>query len=268
MGKGFKHGASGAKKKEENPLNFELVAYPSEVELNVATPAENTIGVITQNPITGWYFSATQPENMKEGEVWISVGASSGVEFNALKEKMIMVYPASVKQWVNSKLNDVTAKSYKNGAWVEWRSGGYIFSSNSGLTSGYTLILSKASTSSEVVVNEKSITFKACAVETHGEVGIGIAEEVDMSNYKTLNCKFTLDSSGSNNDGEPYGAVLGVRNSAMIDNKPGNGTWLAKKYDTKGLGEKTISVDISAVSAGYVAFSGIMSGTLHDLWME
>ena len=113
MGKGFKHGASGATKEAENHLNFEIVA----------SPAENTIGLITTNPIRGWYFTATQPENAAEGEVWVNVGASSEVAFNALKENTINVYPLSVKQYVSSAWVDVTAKSYQNEKWVDWWNG-------------------------------------------------------------------------------------------------------------------------------------------------
>lgn len=104
-------------------LNFEVVAYPNEVDLNTATPAENTIGIVTTNPIKGWYFSATQPENMADGEVWISVGTASSIEFNALKKNGIQVYPISAKQYVNGALVDVTAKSYSGGAWKAWWAG-------------------------------------------------------------------------------------------------------------------------------------------------
>lgn len=114
MAKGFKHGGGA------NPLNFTVKAYPSEVELNNATAAENTIGVVTTNPITGWYFAYAQPENMVEGEVWITTGVSSSVEFNALKTNNVMVYPLVAKQMVSGTLKDVTAKSYQNGEWVGW----------------------------------------------------------------------------------------------------------------------------------------------------
>lgn len=114
MGHGYKHGASG---KKENPLNFEVVAYPSDVELNTATPEVFTIGVVTTNPITGWYFTATQPENMVEGEVWFATGTSSDVAFNALKKNDVHVYPVKATQYVNSELKEVTAKIYQDREW-------------------------------------------------------------------------------------------------------------------------------------------------------
>lgn len=114
MGHGYKHGASG---KKENPLSFEVVSYPSDVELNTATPEVFTIGVVTTNPITGWYFSATQPENMVEGEVWFATGTSSDVAFNALKKNDVHVYPVKATQYVNSELKEVTAKIYQDREW-------------------------------------------------------------------------------------------------------------------------------------------------------
>ena len=94
MAKGFKHGASG-----ESPLNFSVKTYPSETELKADTPHENTIGVITTTTISGWVFSATEPTKPEVGMVWFTLGTSSPVAFNALKNDTIQVYPVSAKQY-------------------------------------------------------------------------------------------------------------------------------------------------------------------------
>ena len=98
-------------------LNFKVVGNPQPTN-----PKENTIWVNTDVEIPNWYFSATQPENMQPGEVWISTGTSSTVAFNALKKGgTVMVYPISAKQMgQDGVLVDVTAKSWQNGAWVDW----------------------------------------------------------------------------------------------------------------------------------------------------
>lgn len=83
-------------------------------------PRENTIWVNTDKKITGYYFSATQPENMTEGEVWFSVGTFSSVAFSATKKNSVMVYPLLAKQKIDGALVDVTAKSYQGGKWVDW----------------------------------------------------------------------------------------------------------------------------------------------------
>lgn len=56
----------------------------------------------------------------EEGTVWITTGASSTVEFNALKKHGLKVYPISAKQYVGGAWVDKTAKSRQNGEWVNW----------------------------------------------------------------------------------------------------------------------------------------------------
>lgn len=100
-------------------LNFKVVSGTTAP----SNPSENTIWVNTDKEITGYYFSATQPKNMVEGEVWILTGTFSPVEFNAMKKNGIQVYPCSAKQYVSGAWKDVTSKSYQNGAWRDWWNG-------------------------------------------------------------------------------------------------------------------------------------------------
>lgn len=97
-------------------LNFKIVGGTSAP----ANPNENTIWVNTSQKITGYYFSATQPENMDDGEVWISIGKSSPVAFNSLKKNTVQVYPLSAKQYVSGEWVNKTAKTYQSGAWRDW----------------------------------------------------------------------------------------------------------------------------------------------------
>lgn len=101
-------------------LNFKVLAYATEADLQAATPAENTIGIITETPITSWIFSATEPSPAAAGMVWITVGTASTFEFNALKKNAIQIYPISAKQYVSGAWMDVTAMSYQGGEWVAW----------------------------------------------------------------------------------------------------------------------------------------------------
>ena len=119
MGKGYKHGGSGG----ANPLNFVVKPYPSETELKADKPRENTVGVITTTTMTSWVFSASEPTNPDVGMVWVCVGTSSAVEFNALKKNTLQVYPINVKQYEGGKFVDKTAFSYQNGEWVDWWNG-------------------------------------------------------------------------------------------------------------------------------------------------
>ena len=116
MAKGFKHGPGGVS------LNFAVKAYPSEEALLAAAPKDNTIGIITDTPITSWIFSESEPESA-HGLLWVTTADNSPVEFNALKKNGILVYPLSAKQYIDGAWVDVTAKSYQNGAWKSWWNG-------------------------------------------------------------------------------------------------------------------------------------------------
>ena len=50
-------------------LNFKVLAYATEEVLLAATSVENTIGIITETPITSWIFSATEPSPAAAGMV-------------------------------------------------------------------------------------------------------------------------------------------------------------------------------------------------------
>ena len=94
-------------------LNFRVVGNPQP-----ANPKENTIWVNTDVKITGWVFASAEPEAPADGMVWISTGASSSVEFNALKKNGIQVYPLSAKQYISGAWVGVSIKVYKDGTWT------------------------------------------------------------------------------------------------------------------------------------------------------
>ena len=92
MAKGFKKGVGGT------DLNFNVIGYTTDALMQADMPRENTIGIITSHKITGYSLSANMPENMAEGEVWISIGLSSPVSFSVLRKPTIMVHPCFAKQ--------------------------------------------------------------------------------------------------------------------------------------------------------------------------
>ena len=97
-------------------LNFKIVGGTSEPP----SPSNNTIWIDTNIEITSWALSATIPTSPSEGMVWITIGDSSTVSFNALKKNSIMVYPISAQQYISGSWTDKTAASYQNGSWVDW----------------------------------------------------------------------------------------------------------------------------------------------------
>lgn len=114
-------------------LNFKVIAVVSESALP-STAAENTIAVITTSPITSYVFSSTAPTSPAEGMVWFATGTASTVEFNAIKRNGLWVYPTGCQQYVSGAWASKTAKTYQNGAWVDWMK--YIYSAGSAST-GY-----------------------------------------------------------------------------------------------------------------------------------
>lgn len=95
-----------------NPLNFKVVGNPMP-----SNPKENTIWVNTDVKITGWVFSAAEPETFADGVVWFLTGAFGSARFNALKKHGIQLCPLSAKQYVGGSLVDKEAQIYKDGAW-------------------------------------------------------------------------------------------------------------------------------------------------------
>lgn len=161
-------------------LNFKVICNPQP-----STAKENTIWVDTDR-INNCYFSATQPENMVEYDVWFYTSTYSPVEFNALKKNGIQVYPLSAKQMVSGALKDVTAKSYQGGEWVDWIR--YLYNVGDECTSitGGWVIVDTASNGS-VTKNSKSITLDATGVTGQNHiVVIYTAEKIDVSDMSKI----------------------------------------------------------------------------------
>lgn len=108
-------------------LNFDIVAYETEEALLASTPAENTIGVVTTTGISSWTFNTVEPTDPVSGMVWICVGTTSVVEFNALKKNSLYVYPRTVKQYVDSSWVSKTALIYQGEAWNELLESFYLY---------------------------------------------------------------------------------------------------------------------------------------------
>lgn len=162
------------------PLNFKVVPNP-----RPDTAKENTIWVDTDR-INNYYFSATQPENMVNYDVWFHVGTSSSVEFNALKKNGIQVYPISAKQYIGGALVDKTAKSCLGGVWVDWIR--YLYHTGDECTdiTGGWVVIDTASNGS-VTKNGNNITLTATGVLGQNNiVVIHTAKKINVADISTL----------------------------------------------------------------------------------
>ena len=155
-------------------LNFRVVGNPQP-----ANPTENCIWVDTDTPINSWIFSATQPSPAEPGMVWITIGKSSPVEFNALKKNGIQVYPVTAKQFIGGAWVDKTAKSWQGGAWVDWIT--YFYKEGNqynGITGGW----SNIATAQWTFANDR----------VYGSTGnIVTNNKINLSNFKKLFAEVT-----------------------------------------------------------------------------
>ena len=103
-------------------LNFSVNAYHS-ADAFPSVTSENAIGVITNVDIATYVFCQEEPAQAQNGVVWFKTGVSSAVEFDAISENTIMVYPLSAKQYIDGAWVHLPAKIYKSGEWVDWWTG-------------------------------------------------------------------------------------------------------------------------------------------------
>lgn len=163
-------------------LNFDIVAYASEEEMLADTPIENTIGVITKTPITGYKFSATEPEDMVEGEVWIRTGINSDVAFDIVDG--FTICPLSAKQYISGTWANVTAMSYQGGEWVDWAR--YLFKDGTTYKtldySGY--VYESKYSKKQATISENSIVLSNSGALT--ACIIGSDEAIDLTGYSKI----------------------------------------------------------------------------------
>ena len=236
-------------------LNFNLVGgltQPADLK-------ENTIWVNTGDKITGWALSFGAPAEPYEGMVWIMTGTGSKVAFNALKKNTLMVYPTACKQFVNGAWNNVTAKSYIGGEWVDWRA--YLFIENGGQQVPWVF---KALNTKVSNVSEKNgaIVFEYSAVD-NSYLATGTEDPEDLSGFTKLCFDLEVRTNYTSGGGE---FTIGVTSKQV--NAEYNNTFIASEKPAADSVRKTIKVDVSGITSGYVSAYGIVNATIYNVWRE
>ena len=173
-------------------LNFKVVGNPQP-----ANPKENMIWVDTDEKITLWAFSATEPKTPAEGMVWFPIGTSSPVEFNALKKNGIQICPLSARQYTGGAWVYKTAKSWQGGAWVDWiRSLFYYGDTFDDITGGYTKQVEQASTAS-IDGNGIHLNAKRNTSNWLASAGYYTNNKIDLSHCKKLCAEVDLVRNGN-----------------------------------------------------------------------
>ena len=234
------------------PLNFKVVGNPQP-----DNPKANTIWVDTDTKITGWFFSATQPENLAEGNVWFPVGTSSPTAFNALKKNGITVYPLSAKQYVNGALVDKVAKTYQDGAWADWVVYTYLFKSGEGVASDWTI---NKNQNARVNITSDYINITNTA-SASWDFGLYKKNAVDLTNVKSVAIEAQMDSS-------PRFSI--VANKTTFTNSSDYKGFTAYVNITLRSGRQVYKLDVSNLSGMYyVGLHGAATNAyVYDLWLE
>lgn len=250
MAKGLKHGAGGGAS-----LNFKVVGGTAAP----ASPKENTVWVNTSTAITGWAFCMEEPETPAEGMVWLFTGAAAAAPFNALKKNNITVYPISAKQYISGAWEERGAKSYQSGAWADWWNGHLYEYGNlhervtGGWTKdgykakGYTTINPPQFNSNHIYVTGQN---------GYGPGAVGTVNQIDL-NGRTKLCMLADVSYADT-------AQLSVVANKSDDLVHGPAATVKLPAGTA----QRVTLDISAVTGGYIVVYASSPVSVYDIWLE
>lgn len=237
MGECILYGNGGS-----NPLNFKVICNPQP-----NTAKENTIWVDTDK-INNYYFSATQPDNMVEYDLWFGIGTESSVAFSIDKDKSLMVYPLFVRQYNAGELISKTAKSYQGNTWVDWFKilyPGYDFE-------GYYRANVSITDDNLLYIKHSQSGYAGYA----GTTGI-----IDITNINNIIIEYSLDVEHTSN-------YIGVNSK-----KPSSSSGWDAKLALGATGGtsifNTVKLDVSAITGDmYIAFSVYGNLYLKTIYLE
>ena len=231
-------------------LNFDVVGGT----MKPANPKENTILVKTEQEITGWIFSPTQPEVMPEGTVWIETVQQSSISFNALEENGIYIHLNKAKQVIGGVWEGVKFIVYRNGEWSKDEKVIYDGSWSDGL--GFANTTGGGQNSSSYNNNANPIE-----VSAWGYTGVYVNQMIDVSGFKNLEVDMSLPS----NCRWIY-VSLSTDNQYYNDNTTTNA--VAYKRLSGAMERQVVSIPIDSVQSGsyYIKFHGGQNAN-DQLWL-
>lgn len=177
--------------------------YTPSTDVTSVRLAWRTFGLESSVEFVG---SEERTDASADGAVWISTGTNSSTAFNALKKNNVTVYPLSAKQCVSGVWNAMDAKTYQNGAWVEWIPIGVLYwhgNECTDITGGWTSkawqMQADATTNGqtyEITRNADNMTFTKT-----GDIGAVMyaAKSIDLTNVKAIHFKGEMSKAARNN---------------------------------------------------------------------
>jgi hypothetical protein len=236
-------------------LNFQVIGSLQPP----VSPKENDIWINTDTPITGYDFNATQPADSMEGMVWIAVGTSSPVAFNALKRDSVMVYPLSAKQYIGGAWVSVEAKSYQDGAWVDWFTWFYRRGDEFTAVTGGWVCRYQSNYASNAQNTDQGLYAKAISSSGAYVHNWYTKNMVDVSKFSTLHARMRTTKPGNCSV-----RLMLLNNNTDTGNADSGG--FAVVYNPTANVETQLDFDISNMSGVYYIKLNYQGGDSAEVW--
>ena len=193
-----------------------------------------------------------------EGTVWFNTGTSSPVSFNAIKRKNgIEVCPVSAQIYTSGAWSEKEAKTYKNGAWVEWIPAGALYYNGdefTDITGGWALSTiynnNYGNHGDTLTKNQNSMI-----LDSHFRAGIGFAcgflrpnNKINLNGVSSL--ELTVKSVTIDDATMPI--LLCVKTADSIHNQN-----IAASVELSDGGQQTFTLDVSTLNDSYYVGLGV-----------
>lgn len=198
-----------------NVLNYKVVGGTTEP----ANPKKNTIWVGTEEKITSYVFSPTEPEAPVEGCVWVQIGLNGNAELNALKKNGIILYPTIAYQYNSGSWQRKTAQLWETDTWVDLEFSLYSHGNEcANITGGWSEKGTLTSSYPELAQFTKNVTSMRLAAE-HKTFGWVVPEKmIDLTNYSTIRFNVISCSSATHpNGGGTYDPKFFIKSVANFN---------------------------------------------------
>ena len=241
---------------ETSQLNFEVVGGTTEP----TSPIENTIWINTDIEITNYVFSATEPTSPVNGMVWIRTGFTGEADFNALKDNCITLSPTEAGQYNNGVWQEVEAKTYIGGEWIEWTKYLYNYGNQyTDITGGWTV---KNDSNAKYAIGELAII---AGFENTGNKMGGCAHTINKIPFDGTHTTLYAEVEVESYLNEEQAAIIGLQETAN------NIAYRLTHFITGVIATESgiVSVDISQIASSYyVVIGGLWNGRVKRIWWK
>lgn len=236
MAKGYKSGVSSL------PAGLKIVGNP-----RPSRPKEGTVWCNTDVEPTGFYLSATQPENLVQGNIWIKISDSSTNKIGtALGKDFITIQLDSVSQYVNGAWVSVEAMSFQNGVWVEWCT--YLIKKGVVGDIGFDGVLRS---SHPPILTPKTGLLNITSTDSYS-TGAATPQKIDVTKLSVLYAKIVVNTvyTGISYD-KLKGASIALLSSLNNSTESNLADAIIAQALTNQIGEQTLELKLDGIDGSY-----------------